>query len=48
MAKFDDEEDPNEVTLFDIEDDLDTIHVINLRKLVALLLTLLNKEPLKT
>ena len=38
MAKSDNEEDLNEVTLFDLKDDLDTLSINRLRKLVALLI----------
>lgn len=38
MKKSDDEKDPNELTIFDILDDLDTLLVQNMRKLVALLI----------
>ncbi|XP_015169753.1 uncharacterized protein [Solanum tuberosum] len=38
MVKFDDDEDPYKVTLFDLKDDLDTFPVEKLRKLAALLI----------
>ena len=38
MAKFDDDEDSNEVTLFELKDDLDNFPEDNLRKLAALLI----------
>jgi len=38
MANSDDEEDSDEVTLFDLKDDLDNLPIENLRKLVALLI----------
>lgn len=47
MEISDDEEDPNEVTLFGIKNDLDTLHVINFRNFLPRLLTFLTKEPLK-
>ena len=44
MAKFDDEEDPNEVTLFDIQNDLDTLHGKNIKKFSTLLIDFVNER----
>ena len=38
IENYDDKEDTNEVNLFDIKDDLDTIPIKKLRKLVALVI----------
>ncbi|XP_015167052.1 uncharacterized protein [Solanum tuberosum] len=43
MEKSDDEEDLNEVTLFYLKDDLDTLSIKRLRKLVALLIDSVDK-----
>ncbi|XP_049405388.1 uncharacterized protein LOC125868860 [Solanum stenotomum] len=44
MAKSNDEEDLNKVTLFDLKDDLDTLPIKILRKLVALLIDFVNER----
>ncbi|KAH0689140.1 hypothetical protein KY289_016498 [Solanum tuberosum] len=44
MANSDDEEDSDEVTLFDLKDDIDNLPIENLRKLAALLIDCVDEQ----
>ena len=48
MEKCDDEEDTNEVTVFHIKNDLDTLHVVNLGKLSTLLIDFVDERTTET
>ena len=48
MEKSDNQEDANEVTLFDIKDDLGNLFAKSLRKLSALLIDSVDERSMKT
>lgn len=47
MEKSDDEEDPNEMILYELKDDLDNLPAEKLRKLVALLIDPMDERTTK-
>ena len=48
LAKSDDEKDPNEVTVFEIKNGRDTLHVVNLGKLSTLLIDFVDERTTET